>query len=214
VDPVTGFSRRSLLALGLVVALGVVASTVATVVETSAATACPDREYGCARFEPGEPLQIAVIVSEAGNLGVSTAVPAGVRGRPVRVLPFRVGCSVVEAARAAREIATDPPDGPPFLGAIVAACPRAALPVAQILDDSGIFLLVTGDPPFPPAPVGFSLVGLEPAAAAEAVIEVVERVAAEHEGSLLVPRAGLRDGLLAMGLAPLPAAWRAGFRGR
>jgi hypothetical protein len=206
VDPITGFSRRSLLALAAAVALGVVASTVATVIETSAA-ACPDPEYGCAAFEPGEPLQIAVVLSSGrGDLGASAAVPATVLGRPVRVLTFRVGCSVEEAAQAARDIATDPPDGPPVLAAIAATCAAAQLPLAQILDDSGISVLLTGDPARPPVPVGFALEGLEPAAAAAAVLEVTARVAVEHEGALLVPRTGLRDGLLAEGLAPVPQA--------
>jgi hypothetical protein len=210
VDPVTGFSRRSLLALAVAVALGVVASTVATVIETSAA-ACPDPAYGCASFEPGEPLQIAAVVSSGhGDLGVAGAVPARVLGRPVRVLTFRVGCSVDEAVRAARDIATDPPDGPPVLAAISATCSPAAVSVAQILDDSGISILLAGDPYPPPVPAGFALEGLDPAAAATAVLEVAARVAVEHEGALLVPRTRLRDGLLAEGLAPVPTARPAG----
>ncbi|MGH2655317.1 MAG: hypothetical protein ACRDIZ_01225 [Actinomycetota bacterium] len=203
-DPVTGFSRRSLIALAAAVGLGVVASTVATVVETSAAD-CPDPAYGCARFEPGESLQIATVVSsDQDDPGPSVAVPATVLGRPVRVLTFEVGCSVEEAARAARDIATDPPDDPPVLAAIVAACPRAAVPVAQILDDSGISMLATGDPMSPPVPVGFALEGLDPAAAVEAILEVAAEVAVKRQGDLLVPRTGLRDGLLAEGLAPVP----------
>jgi hypothetical protein len=211
VDPVTGFSRRSLLALALAVALGVVASTVATVIETSP-DECPDAAFGCARFEPGEPLQIAAVGS-SGDQGLSATVPATVLGRPVRVLSFEVGCSVEEAAQAARDVATDPPDGPPFLAAISATCPQATVPVAQILDDSGITLLSTGDPAPPPLPLGFALEGLEPASAAEAVLEVASRVAVGHEGDLLVPRTPLRDGLLAEGLAPVPPAQAGGETG-
>jgi hypothetical protein len=204
VDPIIGYSRRSLLALAAAVALGVVASTVATVIETSAA-ACPDPEYGCAAFEPGEPLQIAAVLSSGhGDPGVSASVPASVLGRSVRVLTFRVGCSVEEASQAARDIATDPPDGPPVLAAIAVTCSAAQLPLAQILDDSGISLLLAGDPAPPPVPAGFALEGLEPAAAAAAVLEVTVREAVEHEGALLLPRTGLRDGLLAEGLAPVP----------
>jgi hypothetical protein len=200
VDPVTGFSRRSLLALAAAVALGVVASTVATVIETSAA-ACPDPEYGCAAFEPGEPLQIAAVLSSGhGDLGVSASVTASVLGRSVRVLTFRVGCSVEEASQAARDIATDPPDGPPFLAAIAATCPQAAVTVAQILDDSGISLVATGDPAPPPVPLEFALEGLEPGPAVTAVLEVAAQVALQHEGELLVPRTPLRDGLVAEGL--------------
>jgi len=206
VDPVTGFSRRYLLALAAAVALGVVASTVATVMETSA-PACPDPEYGCAAFEPGEPFQIATVLSSGhGDLGVSASVPASVLGRSVRVLTVRVGCSVEEASQAARDIATDPPDGPPVLAAIAATCSAAQLPLAQILDDSGISVLLAGDPAAPRVPAGFALEGLEPAAAAAAVLKVAAREAVEHEGALLVPRTGLRDGLLAEGLAPVPQA--------
>ncbi len=210
-DPITGLSRRSLLALGVAVALGVVVSTVATVIETSP-DECPDAAFGCARFEPGEPLQIAAVGS-SGDQGLSATVPATVLGRPVRVLSFEIGCSVEEAAQAARDIATDPPDGPPFLAAIAATCSQAAVPLAQILDDSGISLLAAGDPALPPVPVGFALQGLDPAAAATAVLEVAARVAVEHEGELLVPRTPLRDGLLGEGLAPIPPAQAGGETG-
>lgn len=199
-DPVTGFSRRSLLALAVAVALGVVVSTVATVVETSADD-CPAAAYGCAGFEPGEPLQIAAVVSSGqGDLGLSATVPATVLGRPVRVLTFEVGCSVEEAARAARDIATDPPDGPPFLAAVSATCPAAGIPVAQILDDSGIALVVAGEPPPVPAPVGFTLVGAEPPGAASLILEVAGRLAFLDSGAILVPRTPLRDGLVEAGL--------------
>jgi hypothetical protein len=200
VDPTTGLSRRSLLALAVAVAVGVVASTVATVIETSADD-CPDPAYGCARFEVGEPVQIAAVVSAGrDHLDQPAAVPATVLGRPVRVLWFEVGCSVEEAARAARDIATDPPDGPPFLAAIAAICPQAAVPIAQILDDSGISLLAAEHPAPLPGRVGFALEGMEPHASAMLVLEVAARVAVEHEGDLLVPRTPLRDGLLAGGL--------------
>jgi hypothetical protein len=201
VDPVTGFSRRSLLALGVAVALGVGASTVATLVEASRGD-CPDRAYGCARFEPGEPVRIAVVVSSDG---ADLSAPAEVLGRPLRVLEFRVGCSVEDAADAARQVATDPPDGPPVLGAVASTCPQAGIPLAQILDDSGISL-VAEDPAPPPVPADFLLTGPEPAEAAAAILEVAGRVAVESDGTVLVPRTALRDGLLARGLVRVPAA--------
>jgi hypothetical protein len=151
-----------------------------------------------------------VVRSGPEDLGVAGAVPPTVLGRPVRVLTFRVGCAVEASAQAAREIATDPPDGPPVVGAIAAICPRAALPVAQILEESGIALLVTGDPPSSPAPLDFSLLHSEPVAAAAALVEAAGRVAVQHEGSLLVPRTELRDGLRAEGLSSLQVAGRAG----
>jgi hypothetical protein len=202
VDPVTGFSRRTLLALGVAVVLGVAASTVATMIEASRGD-CPDRAYGCARFEPGEAVQIAAVVS-SGRDGVDLTGSTVALGRPVRVLEFRVGCSVEDAAEAAREIATDPPDGPPTLAAVALTCPEAGIPLAQILDDSGISLVAV-DPDPPPVSTAFLLAGPDPSAAAAAILEVAERVAVEDDGALLVPRTAQRDGLLGEGLVPVPA---------
>jgi hypothetical protein len=199
VDPVTGLSRRTLLFLAGAVALGVVASTVAVMVEASAGGACPDRAYGCATFESGEPVQLAVLVPEEGGLGPSDP-PSHLAGRPVVVHELAVDCSVESAVAAAREIATDPPDGPPFLAAISATCPRATLPVAQILDDSGIALVVSGEPPRLPRPAGFALLGAEPPAALGAVLEAAAALIVLDGGDLLVPRTSLRDDLVEAGL--------------
>ena len=198
VDPVTGLSRRSLLFLAVAVALGVVASTVATVIAASSKGACPDEAYGCARFEDGEAVQLAMVVARPGP--ASMDVPSGLGGRPVEVHEFAVGCSVEDAVTAAREIATDPPDGPPFLAAASATCPRASLPIAQILDDSGISLVVTGEEPELPRPAGFALAGPSPSAALASVLQVAEGLVEQDDHALLVPRTQLRDGLVEAGL--------------
>ncbi|MGH2766508.1 MAG: hypothetical protein ACRDKA_11455 [Actinomycetota bacterium] len=217
-DPVTGFSRRALLALAGAVVVGIAAGTVATVIDAGTDDACPDPEYGCARFEPGEPVQVGALFPDdsEGLSGVSAAVRSRgtLLGRPLRVVPFDLSCSVRETAEAGREFATDPPDGPPVLAVITETCSAAEIPLAQILDDSGITLISTLHPAETPAPLPFYLAGvgsaaeiaepIEPAAAAaaETVLDVVERVAVEHEGDLLVPRTQLRDGLLEAGLTP------------
>lgn len=200
-DPVTGLSRRSLVALAAAVALGVVASTVATVYETAAEGACSDPAYGCVAFVTGEPVQVALVVPREGLAPMD--VPSSLQGRPVIVHELPVGCSVEAAAAAAREIATDPPDAPPFLAAVSATCPAAGIPLAQILDDSGIALVVAGEPPPVPAAVGFTLVGAELPGAASLILEVAGRVAFLDSGAILVPRTPLRDGLLEAGLTRL-----------
>jgi hypothetical protein len=185
-------------ALAVAVVIGVVASTVATVIEASAEGPCPDRAYGCGRFEPGEAVQLGVIVTAPGLQPFD--VPSSLAGHPVVVHELPVGCSVDAATAAAREIATDPPDGPPFLAAISTACPRATLPIAQILDDSGISLVVTGEAPELPSPLGFALTGSSVAAAARAVLEVAEGLAVLDAGTLMIPRTMLRDDLVGASL--------------
>jgi hypothetical protein len=86
---------------------------------------------------------------------------------------------------------------------VSATCPAAGIPLAQILDDSGIALVVAGEPPPVPAPVGFTLVGAEPPGAASLNLEVAGRVAFLDSGAIQVPRTPLRDGLVEAGLGGL-----------
>ena len=199
-DPVTGLSRRSLTALAVAVALGVVASTAATVIAAHGDQACPEPTYGCATFERGEPVQLALVASSPGP---GFEAPTSLRGRPVVLHEFAVGCSVEEAAAAAREIATDRPDGPPFLGAVAVTCREAGIALAQLLGDSGISLVFVGAPPDRPVPTPFALVASDASAAGAALLGAAARVAVEHDGALLVPRTPLRDGLAEGGLALL-----------
>jgi hypothetical protein len=234
VDPVTGFSRRSLLALGVVVSLGVVASTVATVIEARGDAACPDPAYGCAAFEPAEPVRIGVLfpAEEPGRFGAVAAFLSRqtLRGHPVQVASFDGRCSTEAATEAARELATDPPDGPPVVAVVGDLCDEAEIPVVQILDDSGI-TFVTALDPGAPAPVRLDRYLLAPMAppggvhldtprplgeaelaaiaATRAILEVADEVAVDREGTLLIPRTPLRDGLVAEGLEPVQSGPRA-----
>jgi hypothetical protein len=207
VEAVTGLSRRSLILLGLALTLGVVASTVATVVSSGARPGCRDADYRCATFEPGEPVVLGVLAS--GGDAVSAVRMAvelhggRLAGRPVRILAWKDGCHVSSAAQGARELATDAPDEPPVLAVVAATCPRALAPAAQILSDSGV-TLVSATPVILPPPTGhpsFYLVpGADPpanvAAAAGAILDVSESLArTDPDGALLVPRTPLRDAL-------------------
>jgi hypothetical protein len=212
VDPVTGFSRRALVSLAVAVALGVVASTVVTIVQVSADEDCPDAAYGCATFQSGEPVQIGAMfrtIDGSGPRAVQDAVNergAQLLGRPVRVVSWPTRCTPAGGAVAARELATDPPDGPPVVAIVGGACVTALAPAAQIVSDSGITLV--SPPEFGSVPAGlraryhlaFPGAG-GPGAMAAAVLDAVAEVARGREdGALLVPRTPLRDALLARGL--------------
>jgi hypothetical protein len=213
VDPVTGLSRRTLLALGLIVVLGIAASTVATMIDVRGEPGCADERYGCARFEPGEPVQIGSLFPDdlSGDRGVQAALSLSgeVRGRSLKVLSFDGRCSAEAATEAAREFASDPPGEPPVVAVLGETCAAAEIPVAQILSDSGITFISVLEAADPPGPVSYYLAGspgtsVEEAAftAAEAVVRSAERVAVEHNGDLLIPRTQLRDALVAAGLSP------------
>jgi hypothetical protein len=209
VDPVTGLSRRTLLALGLIVVLGIAASTVATVVDVRGEPECPDRRYGCATFEPGEAMQIGSLFPDglSGDSGVRAALsPLGeVQARPVRVLSFDGRCSAEAAAEAAREFASDPSDAPPVVAVLGETCPAAEIPVAQILSDSGITFISAMEPADPPgsAPYYLSGSGWSLDATAQVVMRSAAQVAVERGGDLLIPRTQLRDALVAQGLSPV-----------
>ena len=207
-EAVTGLSRRSLIFLGLALVLGVVASTVATVVSSGARPGCQDADYGCVTFEPGERVVLGVLASGGDAVGaVRMAVElhgGRLAGRPVRILAWNDGCRVSSAAQGARELATDAPDEPPVLAVVAETCPRALAPAAQILSDSGV-TLVSVTPGVLPPPTGhpsFYLVpGADPranvtGAAAGAILDVSESLArTDPNGALLVPRTPLRDAL-------------------
>jgi hypothetical protein len=212
VEAVTGLSRRSLFLLGLALVLGVVASTVATVVSSSARPGCPDAEYGCATFEPGEPVVLGVLFSR-GDVVRSVRQAIGghggrLAGRPVRILAWNDGCRVSSATQGARELATDAPDEPPVVAVVAETCPRALTPAAQILSDSGVTMVSSTPVALPPSaghPSFYLVPGADPrgnmaAAAAGAMLDVSQSLARTGpDGSLLVPRTPLRDGLLGRG---------------
>ncbi len=226
VDPITGLSRRALKWLGAALLIGLVASTVAAVLESRPEPGCPDHRYGCATFEHGEPVLVGALFppGEPGLLGVRASLQARqtLRGHRLQVYSFPGRCSAEDAAEAAREFASDPPDEPPTVAVVAEACDAAEITAARILQDSGITLVSAAQPADPPVPARFYLVGpggsgsrtvtvdgtsrelgateLAAFRAAEAVLDAAWAVAVEHDGNLLIPRTQLRDALLDAGL--------------
>jgi ABC-type branched-subunit amino acid transport system substrate-binding protein len=214
---VTGFSRRTLLALAGAVVLAIVAGTMATVISVRGDAACPDARYGCATFEPGEPIVIGALfptVEGPGVRGVREAVDlrgGRLLGRRLEVLAFGTGCTPDGGAQGARELATDAPDEPPVVGVVGGTCVPAATPAAQILSDSGVTLASPAGTDIPPTAgspryyLRFVEGGANaPARVAELVLDAVERLAvAGHDGEVLVPRTPVRDVLVAEGLLRL-----------
>jgi hypothetical protein len=155
VEPVTGLSRRALVALGIVLVLGVVASTVATALSADPDPGCIDAAYDCATFRAGEPVVLGVLsnrddVDRAVRL-VAELWGHDLGGRPLRVLAWDDRCTPEGGSRGARELATDSPDEPPVLAVVGATCRAAITPAAQILSDSGVTLVSISGTPVPRA---------------------------------------------------------------
>ena len=159
VDPVTGLSRKQQIAIGLLIPLGIVGSTVATLVDERGDDVCPDETYHCATYEAGEPIVIGIVdaaaTSEARPLSDLAAQPfPSIRGHPVELDLRSPGCSPEAAAQDVRDLASDPPDEPPAVLVITSACDEAVVPMAQLLSDSGVTLLTLGEArPVPTSPV-------------------------------------------------------------
>ena len=223
-DPVTGLSRRQQVAIGLLIPLGIVGSTVATLVDERGDDMCPDQAYGCAALEEGEPIVIGVIRTwPEPDLEALRFRP--IHGHPVR-LDVRVpGCSARAAAADVRELASDPPDEAPAVLVIAATCDAAVVPMAQILSDSGITFVSLGEvqsvptsPPYHLVPPGVDLaeqingmgsashlrdlLAKQAAGPLEHAIAAIERVVIVDEDQLLIPRTRLRDALVEVGYRP------------
>lgn len=220
-DPVTGLSRRAALGLLAAVVVGVVASIVAQYVTAGVKAGCPDPRYGCATVERGEPIQIGALfpADVDGRRGIERMVSHGARpfGHPLRIFARDGRCSARAATAAARDFATDPPDGPPVVAVVGDACPAAEIPVAQILSDSGItfvspapaevpggaaFYLTGPTGAIPGDPGGGGLGGIQHNAfeASRSIVGAIQLVGVVRDGDLLIPRTQLRDALLASGL--------------
>jgi hypothetical protein len=233
VDPVTGLSRTQQIAIGLLIPLGIVGSTVATLVDERGDDTCPDQAYECATLELGEPIVIGVVDASrpseswpVSDLGSQRFPP--VHGHPILLDVREPGCSAKASAEDVRELASDPPDEPPAVLVIAAACDAAAIPMAQILSDSGITLLTVGEVTSVPTAPAYHLVapaldleaetaGLQPigsvshlrellvqhgAGVLEDVLGAIENVAIRKEDQLLIPRTPLRDALISGGYPP------------
>lgn len=231
-DPVTGLSRRQLIALAAVIPLGIVASTAATAISERSDAACPDESYECASLEPGEPVVIGLLAAsdastkwplrEAAAQGIGRTL---IGGHPVRVDLRFPGCSPEAASEDVRELASNPPDEPPAAVVVGAHCPEAAIPMAQLLSDTGTTLVslnevgaVPTDPPYhllaPELDLQGEASGLQGiglvshlrdliaghvGGVLEDVIAAIDRVAILEGESLLIPRTPLRDGLVEAG---------------
>jgi hypothetical protein len=226
VDPVIGLSRRATVGLLVAVVVGVAGGTVAQYVAARGKPGCPDRRYGCAAIKPGEPIEIGALFPDGRSVVAAARPFAGsVMDRALHVVDLDGGCSAETAAEAAREFATDPPDGPPVVAVVGEACAAAEIPVAQILSDSGITFVSVRDPSEVPGGARFYLAGpgvgdepdlveadLQPGTeqaaqrALAAVLAAIQQVALDHEEDLLIPRTQLRDALLQGGLSPATVA--------
>jgi hypothetical protein len=217
VDPVTGLSRRQLIALGVLIPLGIVASTVATFVGEGVRAPCPEDRFACSVFESGEPLEVGLIGAielddarvalQAMERALEGAPP--ILGHPIEADLRITGCSPEAASEASRELGSDPPDEPPSALVIAVVCDTAIVPVAQILSDMGTPLVTVGAPP-PPIPtdpeLDLAATGFDPAdpgALVTVVLDAIRRVAVQDEEELLVPGRGLRDEMIASGLTPV-----------
>lgn len=209
VDPTTGLSRRALIGLVAAVVLGVAASTVAGSIASRGQPGCPDLAYRCATFEPGEPIVIGALFPQANGpeaqaLRQAVEQHGAIDGRPVEVASWGSGCTPEGATNGTRELATDPPDGPPVVAVIGGSCRKAAVPAAQIFSDSGITLLLPRSVSVPdtvgPTPYALRVMpGTGPPSIVDTA-ELVLRTAADlsidgEDGELLIPRTPLRDAL-------------------
>jgi hypothetical protein len=205
VDPVTGLSRRQLLALALLVPVGIAASTIATVI-SERRQACPDERNGCSTSVAGEPIVIGVM---AQGPSFREAVAAATSDRP-EILGHRLhadlvnpGCSVRTSAEEARDVSDDPADFAPAAVVVTALCPAATGVAAQVLDDEGVPMVSLGEPdsatptseqdlvtgvPIPP-----------PGELVERIAGALEDVAIEEGDRVVIPLTELREALVARG---------------
>jgi hypothetical protein len=236
VNPVTGLSRRQAIALAVLIPLGIVASTVATAISEQVDSRCPDERYECATIRAGEPVVIGLVAAsdastdwplrEAVERGIANMV---IEGHPVLVDLRLPGCDAGAASEDVRELASDPPDEPPAAAVLSASCSASAVPMAQILGDTGITLVtlnevrrVPTDPPYhlvapqldlPAETSGLQGSGLvshlrellasHMGGVLESMTAAIDRVAIRDGARLLIPRTPLRDALIQEGFAPV-----------
>ena len=211
-DPVTGLSSRTLRLLVVVIVVGVVVSTAATI--GGAEPGCPDARYGCATYREAEAVIVGVLVtSDMDAEDVTAEVRAAIdarggqlEGRPLRPFVWRAPCSAEGGAEGARELATDPLDAPPAFAIAAVACDTAVRPAAQILADSGIALVTTTPPP-PLAHNSWTTLDGSAMARSEGLGSVIgtildgaRELARLHDGDLLIPRTPLLRHLQMTGL--------------
>jgi len=139
-----------LVVLGLAAAVAV--STAVTVLQTDPQPQCPDDRYGCAEFEPDEPIQVGALLPTTGPraadgasaLRAAEAVAqdetAGrLLGHDLVVVGEDDACDPAEASGAARIFGTsESPTKPPYAAVLGGICLGSLQPGAQILTDTGV----------------------------------------------------------------------------
>jgi hypothetical protein len=213
-EPLTGAFRRT--ALLLVVGLAVAFLIAVATMSGRRTDPCPDGRYGCVELGPGEPMGVGTLFPEGdpGREGVEALVRSReeVLDHRLEMVPFDGECSAHAAARAAREFATQPREGPAVVAVVGESCPEAETTAARILDDSGITFVSVVEPSDVPRTVAFHLGWAGSASSPDraafdvtrTILQAVARVAVEEGGDLLVPRTQLRDALLELGLSRAP----------
>ena len=234
-DPVTGLSRRQAIALAILVPLGIVVSTVATAISEQVDSMCPDERYRCATLQVGEPVIIGLVAASDASTEwpLKEAVEQGIGdtyidGHRVLIDLRLPGCDAEAASQDMRELVSDPPDEPPAAAVLSAVCPEAAVPMAQILGDTGTTLVALNEvPPVPTGPlyhlvapeldlptetsglqgIGVAshlrqLVASRVGGVLERVAGVIARMVIRDGGRLLIPRTALRDALVREGFPP------------
>jgi hypothetical protein len=146
----------------MLIPVGIIASTFATIVTERASASCPDKTLGCEVLEAGEPVVIALLDASDPSAAwpfedvAHRSIPLP-SGRSARIDLLRPRCSVERASEVAREAVSDPPDEPQTVLVIAGACQETAVPVAQILGDAGIpVVFLNPVAPIPTDP-GFAL---------------------------------------------------------
>ena len=206
VDPVTGLSKRQGLALALLIPLGIVASTIATVRSERGDAVCPEGvSEGCSISEAGEPVVIGVIAKDETVRGELAAATEGrsILGHPLKADLFATGCDVRESSEAARDATDNPPDYPPAALVLVSVCEAAAVGPLQIVEDEGIPAVAYGEASGVTTPLEHHLESEQPPSGVEDLFEVfadaLDEIAVRDQDRLLIPLTALREVLLSRG---------------
>ncbi|MGH2711514.1 MAG: hypothetical protein ACRDH9_09965 [Actinomycetota bacterium] len=208
-DPVTGLSKRQLVAVALLIPLGIAASTIATFSSERGDPVCPEgRSEGCSISEAGEPVVIGVIADLDSDTSFGEELASATRGRAIlghdlRVDLFDAGCDVREASAAARDTTDDPPDYPPAALVLVSLCSEAAVAPLQIVQDEGIPGVAYGDSAEVVTPLEEHLVIEETEFTADLtdrLTNALSEVAVRDEQRVLIPLTELREALITGGL--------------
>ena len=139
-----------LVVLGLAAAVAV--STAVTLLQADPLPECPDDRFGCAEFEPDEPIQIGALLPTTGphapkgeaalraaQVIVQDRSEGRFLGHDLVVVGEDDACDPASASEAARIFGTsESPTKPPYAAVVGGICLEALQPAAQILTDTGV----------------------------------------------------------------------------